>query len=186
LDVVDTSDNVSSYPTVNAQAMGVLDQAVTITEGTLASRPAASAVAYGTHYYATDNSTYYVSNATAWATVLTAGAWSSLTLGSGVGAAAGDYTPTARIEGDLVRLRGAIQNTSGSTIAVNTTIITVPSAGMHPASTPFLNLTLSGGGSGLATVGVMGTSGALQLSSAGPTWPNAYVIGLNGLSYSIS
>lgn len=64
LDVVDSTDAVSDYPTADAQAKGVLDAAVTFTEGTISARPAAALA--GQLYYATDTGAYYVSNGSTW------------------------------------------------------------------------------------------------------------------------
>jgi hypothetical protein len=57
-----------------------LDNAVTFSEGTLVSRPSASLA--GRVYYATDVGRYYQDTGSAWETVLTAGAWTYLGLGT--------------------------------------------------------------------------------------------------------
>ena len=67
-----------------------------------------------------------VSNAT--------GAWQPLTLTGGM-TSAGLYTPSARLEGGRVFLKGTIVNATGSTIAANTNLFTVP-VGCAPQSKP--------------------------------------------------
>jgi hypothetical protein len=70
LDVPQGTDSVSGYPTQAAQALDILDNTVTITQGTLVSRPAAGSVPVNTMYYATDVGLYYITNGTTWVQVL--------------------------------------------------------------------------------------------------------------------
>jgi Phage Tail Collar Domain len=67
LDVLDGSDAVNSTPTIDAQAKGILDNAVTYSQGTLASLPAASLA--GRRYYATDISQELYDTGTSWVPV---------------------------------------------------------------------------------------------------------------------
>src|SRR5258708_6466683 len=69
LDVPQSTDNESAYPAAANQAMGILDNAAIYEEGTLVSRPAATAVAHGTIYRATDTGDLSWSNGTAWASL---------------------------------------------------------------------------------------------------------------------
>lgn len=61
--------------------------------------------------------------------------WVPLTLAAGIGATAGYYTPSVRLTADgLVHFKGALQNTSGSSMPPGTTLATIPSgpAGLRP------------------------------------------------------
>jgi microcystin-dependent protein len=73
LDEPSATDAISGFPAEDVQALGVLDNAVIITQGTLTSRPAASAVAAGNEYHATDVGQWARSDGTAWHTYLAAG-----------------------------------------------------------------------------------------------------------------
>lgn len=64
LEVPQSTDNESAYPAVANQAMGILDNATTFSEGTLASRPAAGLA--GRIYYATDATRWTIDNGSAW------------------------------------------------------------------------------------------------------------------------
>lgn len=54
LDVPDSTDAVSGFPTVAGQQMGILDNAVIYEENTLVNRPVASSTAHGTLFRTTD------------------------------------------------------------------------------------------------------------------------------------
>lgn len=73
LDVVDGTDNVSSFPTVNIQQMGVLDTAALYQEGTLANRPSAGTLPHGTFYRATDTGDLSYTNGNTWISVAQVG-----------------------------------------------------------------------------------------------------------------
>jgi len=62
--------------------------------------------------------------------------WVSLSLHAGTATAPGTsgYAPAARIQGDRVRLRGGIENTSGSSWTANTVFTTLPSSAFVPAA----------------------------------------------------
>src|SRR5581483_3632782 len=66
LDVPQATETISSYPAEAAQSLGVLDNAVIVTQGTLASRPSASTVPEGNEYYATDTTQLFKSTGSAW------------------------------------------------------------------------------------------------------------------------
>lgn len=94
------------------------------------------------------------------------GGWQTLTLTSGIVVPSGYYKPSARIEGDTVRLAGTMQNTSGSTISG--VLATLPSASLYPTGNVLLAnesiyITAGTGGldypSGLANNGVVGLDG---------------------------
>jgi len=98
---------------------------------------------------------------------LSVGPWTPLTLASGV-AANGLYVPSVRLQGDVVRFKGSIQNTTGSGIA---NPLTVP-VGMHPSQVVF-----PAGFSG-NTISAAGVSGGIL--GAGLAWS------LDGLTYTLS
>jgi hypothetical protein len=110
--------------------------------------------------------------------------WVPLTLGSGIATASGYDTPSARIEGDIVRFKGALQNTTGSQIAAGATLATVPSGAMHPSATRGLFLTTLSGFLGQSLL-VVTTGGVIQSSfsvSSGSTAP----INLDGATYTLT
>ena len=111
-----------------------LDNAVLVTEGTLASRPVASTVEHDHIYRTTDTGQWFVSDGTNWSIVLAAGAWTSLTPGfaSGISAGSPGFAPSYRVEGDVGRFKGVIQNTSGGTITNSAPLFSLAS---HPSST---------------------------------------------------
>lgn len=119
--------NVSS----DVQALATaLDGKAIATSGLLSGRPS-SGLKIGQRYYATDAKVFYMSDGTGWFTELVAGPWTNMTLASGaVSLAPTTYAPQARIVGDEVHLRGAVQP---PTLSANGTLVTMPS-GMHPAN----------------------------------------------------
>jgi hypothetical protein len=89
------------------------------------------------------------------------GSWTAVSLATGFGAG-GTATPGARLEmGSVVRLRGRISNTSGSTVAAFTTIATLP-AGMRPSETLYLT-TIGNLANSIATLLEIDPSGALTI-----------------------
>lgn len=102
--------------------------------------------------------------------------WVALSLGTSIVGAG--YTPSARLQGDVVRLKGGLENSSGSTILTAVTLATVP-AGLRPTVTP-LNFASVIGTSpvpvGLTSGGLITTSG-LAASA---------ILSLDNISYSIS
>ena len=106
--------------------------------------------------------------------------WKPLTLASGVAAAGGAYTPSARLQGDRVWLKGAIY--LGSAVSGGATIATLP-AGMTPSETVLLGYLMTGGASGNG-------NGAFQITPSGALAPsfntNAADVPLDGLSFSLS
>lgn len=111
------------------------------------------------------------------------GPWQTLPLATGVVAVTGDYTPSARIEAGLVRLRGSINNNTGAAIG-GPNNITGLAAGMAPSS----NALMAAGqvGSGAASgIALFATGEYIQISSAGPSWAAGNDIPLNGLTYTL-
>jgi hypothetical protein len=88
--------------------------------------------------------------------------WVPLTLGSGITAVAGDYTPAARLIGDGVELRGEIQGSWGS----GATLATVAYVSMRPASSPAPSVSVWNGGSYIAQALNVSTGGAFSVLSA--------------------
>jgi hypothetical protein len=115
----------------------------------------------------------------------TSGAWSPLTLSSGI-VAGSAYTPSARHEpGGLVRLKGALENTSGSTKALGTTLATLPSAALYPASVVEPAVFVQG------ETEAGNISGRLQITHAGAialtvNLPKLGAVSLDGITVSLS
>lgn len=163
LSVPDGTDNVSSAPANFAQAFGVLDGALTFSQGTLAARLAPSLA--GRVYYATDTGLFYVDTGSVWASLaLQPGAWQGLSLASNIGG--GGYPGVgvaARLEfPTTVRLTGTLTNNTGG--SDSSTLATLPSALRPTAGTVYLNANevLSGGSSAQALVLQVTTGGAIS------------------------
>lgn len=179
IDVVAGTDLVSSYPTVNAQQMGILDGAVVYSEGVLASRP--SAAIKGRIYKGTDTGLYYFDTGSAWDTLMLAAAWANLSLASGLGTFSGTYTPASRVVGDRVELRGGVQNTSGSGKSSPVAICTLASA-YRPTSTAYITAdTFLGNGFAVEVT----TAGVMTLLADASGLINNDFIPLDGLLYSL-
>jgi hypothetical protein len=175
-----TADSVSSFPTVNTAQMSTLDNAVTFSSGTLAARPAAGL--RGRVYYASDVPAYYLDNATSWLTleaVVDTG-WVPLTLASGV-TSSGGFTPSARLRGDMVELKGGLWNQTGSSDAG--TLATLPTAVTPPAHAVWEPVTQEAN-SGVLNLRITNSGGGqIQIPSGLPSGETA---SLNGISYSPS
>jgi hypothetical protein len=178
------ADAVSEYRVSITQNATVLDAAVLTTEGTISSRPAATAVAEGSEYYATDTGQLFKSTGSAWLIVPTAAlTYTNLTLASGLVNVASDYPSSARVEGDRVVLRGSFENT-GSNIVAGTPLFTLPS-GMRP-SAGLIYLSIALWQSSLEATPVVVTiasSGAFVTTAAGLGTDE--VLPLNGLNFSL-
>ncbi len=179
------ADVVSTIRTGNTTNMGTLDNTVLVTEGTFASRPAASSVEKDHVYKATDTGLWYIGDGTNWNTMIVAGAWANLSLGSGITAfGGGTFTPAYRLEADTLRLRGQATNAAGSK-ASGFTWATLP-AGFRPtsavdvavmvANNPIQMCDLTVNTNGTMTVGVS-ASGTVAISS---------ILLLDGLTFSLS
>lgn len=152
------TDIVDAYPAEEQTNYTALDNATLVTEGTLASRPAATAVEHNHIYHATDTAQWFVSDGTNWNVKLVAGTWQALTLGTGVSAGGAGYTPSARLVGDRVELKGEMTGTSITAWA------TIPTA-LRPSSTV---QTVASIGTGAQMIQVT-TVGALSTPSAAGT-----------------
>jgi hypothetical protein len=189
---VDGSDEVSAFPTSFNDDMDTLDDAVIYyPPGTLVLRPAATAVAAGTFYKATDTGLIYHSDGTAWTTVMLAGGWVALTLKTGFTTGSGSTTAAARMVGDTVLFRSAtVTNATGSGIAGSGggyEFATLPAGITAPAdNTRFLSAAYTSGGvpAGIVNVTVQ-TSGAVNVESS-VTIPNAATFWLIADSYTLT
>lgn len=107
--------------------------------------------------------------------------WLTITLAGNVGPAASYDTPSARLVGDMVRLKGAFTNTSGSAITIGTTVATVPSA-MHPATQRGIGITFPGGL--LSGPAIAITTGGI-IEPAATNVSNSGTIGLDSMTYAL-
>lgn len=111
------------------------DNAAIWLTGSLAARASISPLVAGTLYKGTDTGLLYHYDGTAWTTVMLAGAWVALsTMGLNVNlgsAAGGQYVPSARAEGDVIRFKGVLSATGA--IAGGFVLWTMP-LGSRPAS----------------------------------------------------
>lgn len=107
--------------------------------------------------------------------VLVAGSWQPLTMATNwtTGANLGAGQASARQEGDLLRLRGFLQNNTGSTVSSGT-IATYP--GGLTGTTSFA--VVWGGTAGLGTISLAGTT----IQPNGLSVPNGAIVRLDGLS----
>lgn len=87
--------------------------------------------------------------------------WVALTLSSGVIAATGAYVPSVRLLGDAVKLKGIMQNNTGSSIQSGTTWATIP-GGSRPAAI----VTFTCGTNSAVTLASVTTSGSLSASAS--------------------
>lgn len=174
------ADAPSEFRVGIAASNAILDNAAIYTEGTLAARPLAGAVEHGHLYGGTDTGLLYQSNGTIWRTAMLAGAWTALTLGTGVTAATG-YTPSARLEGDIVRLKGAVKHT-GSSFGAGNVLATLPSSSMYPAST-FVDAWFDTVNDVWIPVQI-DTGGGVTLGGTGIT--SSAVVSLNGRTFTLT
>lgn len=122
--IASATDDVSAYPAVNLSQMTTLDNAVTITEGTISNRPAGSYA--GQTYYATDTGLWYFYTGSSWQTVMLAGAWTPFAFGAYVSTPSGQIPVAWRIVGDSVELDGVM--VSSINMPSNQSWLTVPAA----------------------------------------------------------
>jgi hypothetical protein len=174
LDEPSATDSISGFPAEDVQALGVLDNAVIITEGTLAARP--SSTAYGNEYCATDQTPihFYKYTGTGWMSTASDSGWVNLSLTSGLGVVSGYWTPAARFLNGQVYLCGAIVNGSGSSV---TAVATLPSSSMYPIPTQILDIGSTSGG---AVQIAITNGGGIDLVSP---LPQSGILYLDGVSY---
>ena len=115
---------------------------------------------------------------TNWGTVLVAGAWQNLTLGTNWFANVGSYTPSARAEGDTVKLCGVLQTLgSGSSTAA-----TLP-ASLRPASRAILTVSFEGSVGNIFGQLEARTDGTMALATA---QSGSCLLSLDGASFRLS
>lgn len=106
--------------------------------------------------------------------------WVALSLTASVTAEATFYVPAARLQGDTVRLRGAMVNNTGGNITAGSTWATIP-AGSRPAAN--VGFPIRTGTSVNAQVGLIGTAGLLTCNT---TIANGVDMVLDGISFPLS
>ena len=150
--------------------------------GTLAARTALSGVLAGTLYYVTDSTPPVLTeyNGTVWQTVMLAGAWVPVTMVTNIIQLTGSFVPSARCEGDCVRLKGAMKNNTGVSMTPGVTWATV-SAGppsMRPTSPVEVPCSPAGAAGLLVyTDGTISTNGTIN---------NGAWVSLDNITYSLS
>lgn len=113
--------------------------------------------------------------------MLLAGAWVGLPLATNIGVAS--LSPSARLEGDVVRLKGTMVNETGSNMNGGTTgsvWATIP-VQMRSAATGLLDL--ASGTIGYASALIIDTSGNIR---CGTTIGPAGVLPLDGVTYTLN
>lgn len=106
--------------------------------------------------------------------------WQALSLATNI--ASGGYGAAARLQGDIVRLKGTLTNNTGG--GDSATIATL-SAGLRPSATINLAVGMTGGGTVACEVMQINTSGNLALPVTGE-FPSGYTVSLDGLTFSLS
>lgn len=106
--------------------------------------------------------------------------WIPLTLGTNVTTNSVFYTPSVRLKGDQVFLKGFIENISGSNILSGDDIFTIP-AGLWPGK----DVAIGGSDPSAVYPGplLISTTGHATLS---PNFNNGAQLGLDGMSYSVN
>lgn len=174
-----STDNESLFPSQATTTYGILDNSTIVTEGTLAARPTTGTVEHNRLYHATDTAQWFVSDGTNWNLLHINGAWATLSLGTGTVQIG--YTPSSRFEGDIVRLKGSIQNNSGSSMSSGTTLATLAAA-----YRPSVNLTLPSNvetASQFISVTIASATGVI---AANTSLANGGTVNLDGITYSLS
>lgn len=184
-----TTNNSFRYPTDADNgvdfATGIADLAADVdgmwSSGTLAARPAAGKL--NRVYWATDTKLLYQDNGTAWQTILLAGAWVPLTLGTEINAGTG-YLPSVRIEGDSARFKGAVT----ASLSPQSVIGALPSSGFYPVQPVGVPIicTATVAATDLPGTLEISTSGAITLSPSQPLSPTNTIMYLDVVRYSLS
>jgi hypothetical protein len=110
-----------------------------------------------------------------------AGAWLPLTLASGFSAVFG--TPSVRLEGDAVRFKGSIKNTSGAT-QTDAVVASIP-AGFQPVNPVFTATGLTNV-TGDSPITIQFATNQIGIGPNGESMPNLAILGLDGLTYTLS
>lgn len=153
-----TADSPTELRLAVTNNSSTLDNAVLVTEGTLAGRPAANTVEKDHVYKATDTVEWFISDGTNWNTILVAAAWQTPTFqNSWVNFVpdGGQQTVKYRKVGDMIQLRGSCGNGTAGTI------FTLPT-GYRPAADvygPGYGLATTVGDFFIASTGVVSTAG---------------------------
>ena len=176
------TDPPSELRTAIGALSTAMDPSVLYYSGTLANRgTVVSSPLAGYLYYATDKGILYEYNGSAWGTVMIAGAWTEVSFSSNW--TAGTYTPSSRLEGDLVRLKGVIINSTGSNQS-SQVIGNIASSSMYPST----QVALTGSTPNVSTIPIpvavtIASNGAI---TAWGTVYNGQGVSLDGLTYSLS
>jgi hypothetical protein len=98
-------------------------------------------------------------------------------LATNVGVSGGTFTTACRVEGSQVRFKGALYNNTGSSIAANATLASLPTL-FYPSNQANLSASAAG------------TAGYVQITNGGVvsftnTFPNGAMLSLDGLRYSL-
>jgi hypothetical protein len=180
------ADFPSEYRLAVTNHATVLDAEPGCFSGTLANRATVdSTPVAGDFYYATDTKLLYAYNGTAWGTVMIAGAWVALATMSPNGnlnlTTGGGYTPSARVVGDRLELKGTVSVTG--TISTSTALWTFP-IGMRPGSQVAPGLTYDNASTtpGITQLPVL-TNGAVASNTA---LANGYALYLDNLGFSLT
>jgi hypothetical protein len=171
------ADAASEFRVAATASNAILDNAALWLTGTLAARASISPLVAGTLYKGTDTGLLYHYDGTAWTTVLLAGAWVSLTLAGSIGAGTGS-TPSIRLEGDIVRLKGQPVNNTGSPMASGLVASGIP-ASCRPTAAMVV----------LGSYGGGATPTPVSITTAGSIFANCGTgleMNLDGLTYTPS
>ena len=181
------TDPPSELRTAISALSTAMDPSVLYYSGTLANRgTVVSSPLAGYLYYATDTTTLYEYNGSAWGVVMVAGAWVALStfgLASGVISIGAGETASVRLVGDMVQFKGGLSASTGS-VTQGSTILTltspyVPSAAVLPSATANNGGGYINAGLVITSAGVMKCLGTALTSGSGS-------LNLDGVSYSIS
>ena len=177
---VDGTDNVSAFPSSFNADMTILDGSMRIFQGTLAARSSVTTQQYGDEYESVDTGQWFKWGGTQWGVILIPGAWSGMTMATNIAGNTGYNQPSARLEGDLVRLKGTAQNLTGGTLTSGT-IATVSST-MYPPGLGELTLGLGNGN----TIACQVSASTGVITIAGGSLPNLISVNFHGVTYSLS
>jgi hypothetical protein len=177
------SDTVSELRVAATALAAAVDGDVPYLSGTLTARSALTGLFAGMLYYATDTALLYEYNGTIWQTVLLAGPWGPLTPASGFSVTAStEYTGSARQEGDVVRLKGLVQNVSAGSVSGATTA-TISSSSMFPSKYVTIQAYNPAPAGGFVSLEI---SPAGLMTLPGTTLGNSQYYELNGQTYTLS